>query len=271
MIFPDHFTKLESGAARIMAAIEGTPTGCIGHMRFNLPEKHNVIDLEGWQAIAPLMAQFAAVDNIRLIVLRGVGGRAFVAGADIAQFDEVLAGPEGTAFDQATISAFDAIADCPIPTLAAIEGYCIGGGLGIAAACDLRLARNDSKFGVPAGKLGLAYPANATRQLARLVGPSEAKRILFTAHPQTAETALRTGLIHEAVSAEAFEDALDTLISRIAANAPMSLQASKYILDNPQAEAADIKKRLADCLASADYEEGRTAFMQKRPPVFKGK
>ena len=239
-------------------------------MRFNLPEKHNVIDLEGWLAISTVMTRFAAQENIRLIVLRGIGGRAFVAGADIAQFEQVLTGPDGTDFDKATISAFDAIANCPIPTLAAIEGYCIGGGLGIAAACDLRITRDDGRFGVPAGKLGLAYPANATAQLARAVGPAQAKRILFTAAPVSAETAYDMGLVQAISPADSFNDMLAEWVAQISANAPMSLRTSKFILDNPDAAPAEVKKRLADCLASADYTEGRTAFMQKRKPIFKG-
>ena len=273
---PDNAKEIPSHAARLVAGVQQTANGSIGHLRFNLPEKHNVIDLEGWQAIAPVMADLAAIDNMRLIVLRGVGGRAFVAGADISQFDEVLNGApdsekEGSAFDRATISAFDAVADCPIPTLAAIEGYCIGGGLGLAAACDLRLARDDATFGVPAGKLGLAYPANATHQLARAVGATQAKRILFTAAPINAATAYDVGLVQAISPADDFEAMLDTWVAQISANAPMSLQASKFILDNPQADYEVIKKRLADCLASADYKEGRTAFMEKRKPVFKGK
>ena len=270
-LLPANCTAIDSGAARLVAGIEHTDTGMIGHLRFNLPEKHNVIDLEGWQAMAPLMARFAADVNIRLIVLRGLGGRAFVAGADISQFDKVLTGPDGTDFDRATISAFDAIAACPVPTLAAIEGYCIGGGLGIAAACDIRLARDDGRFGVPAGKLGLAYPANATRQLARAIGPAQAKRILFTAAPIDAATAHNIGLVQAVSAADGFDAMLADWVGQISANAPMSLQTSKFILDNPDAAPAEIKKRLADCLASADYTEGRTAFMQKRKPVFKGK
>ena len=270
-LLPANCVALETKATRLVAGVQHTDTGAIGHLRFNLPDKHNVIDLESWQAIAKVMNRLAATDNMRLIILRGIGGRAFVAGADIAQFEEVLTGPDGTDFDKATISAFDAIADCPVPTLAAIEGYCIGGGLGLAAACDLRIARADGKFGVPAGKLGLAYPANATHQLARAVGPAQAKRILFTAAQLDAETALQIGLVHEVSSAEGFEAMLDKWVGQISANAPMSLQASKFILDNPTAEAATVKKRLADCLSSADYKEGRTAFMQKRKPVFTGK
>ena len=270
-LLPANCEAWDSGAARLVAGVEQTENGIIGHLRFNLPEKHNVIDLEGWQAIAPLMARFAEVDNICLIVLRGLGGFAFVAGADISQFDEVLAGPDGTDFDKATISAFDAIADCPIPTLAAIEGYCIGGGLGIAAACDLRVTRDDGRFGVPAGKLGLAYPANATAQLARAVGAPQAKRILFTAAPVSAQTAYDMGLVQAVSAAAEFDTMLAEWVAQISANAPMSLQTSKFILDNPDATPAEVKKRLADCLASADYTEGRTAFMQKRKPVFKGK
>jgi enoyl-CoA hydratase len=269
-LLPEGAIAIDTKAARLVAGYETTANGKIGHLRFNLPEKHNVIDLEGWQGIAYVMQQLAVVEDIRLIILRGIGGRTFVAGADISQFEEVLAGPEGTEFDIATVSAFDAIAECPIPTLAAIEGYCIGGGLGLAVACDLRLAREDARFGVPAGKLGLAYPANATHYLSRLVGPAHAKRIIFTADRLAIDEAERIGLVQARVSAKTFETELQTLATTICANAPMSLQASKFIIDHPQADAAHVKKRLADCLASEDYAEGRQSFMQKRIPVFKG-
>ncbi|MBT5157612.1 MAG: enoyl-CoA hydratase [Rhodobiaceae bacterium] len=270
-LLPQGAIALDTKAARLVAGYETTPHGKIGHLRFNFPDKHNVIDLEGWQGIAYVMHQLAALDDIRLIILRGVGGKTFVAGADISQFEEVLAGPEGTEFDIATVAAFDAIAQCPIPTLAAIEGYCLGGGLGLAAACDLRLAREDARFGIPAGKLGLAYPANATQHLSTLVGPAHAKRIIFTADRLPIDEAERIGLVQHRASAENFETALQNLAESICAKAPMSLRASKFILDNPHAEAAQVKKRLADCLASEDYAEGRQAFLQKRDPIFKGK
>jgi enoyl-CoA hydratase/carnithine racemase len=269
-LLPDGTKQIDTRALRLVAGVQQTENGAIGHLRFNFPKKHNVIDLEGWQAIATVMTELAAIDNMRLIILRGIGGRAFVAGADISQFDEVLNGVEGSDFDRATIGAFDAVADCPIPTLAAIEGYCIGGGLGLAAACDLRLAREDASFGVPAGKLGLAYPANATRQLARAIGPAQAKRILFTAAPISAADAYDIGLVQAVSNGDIFDKMLAEWVAQISANAPMSLQSSKFILDNPQADNEVIKKRLADCLASADYKEGRTAFMEKRKPVFKG-
>ena len=262
--------QIETGAKRLKAHITATEFGAVGHICFSYPERLNAVDLEGWLALPALIDKLQAQDDVRLIVLSGAGGKAFVAGADITQFDEAFSGPNGATYDSATVDGFDAIANCRVPTLAAIEGHCIGGGLGIALACDIRLARADSQFGIPAGRLGLAYPANATHQLAQLVGVSEAKRIIFTAANLSVDDALNNGLISLAADADDFDATLAMLVTQISANAPMSLQASKFVLNTPHADAEEVKKRLADCLASADYAEGRRAFMEKRKPEFPG-
>ena len=161
--------------ARLRAEISGH----LARVTISYPERHNIIDLEGWLAFPDLMAQLTDNPDVRLIVLRGEGGRAFVAGADIAQFAEKFCGPVSNDYDAATVNAFDAVAQCPVPTLAAIEGYCIGGGLGLALACDLRLARR-CELCHSRRALGLPIP-DATERLRDTVGPS-APRIFCLPH-----------------------------------------------------------------------------------------
>ncbi|MBL6787620.1 MAG: enoyl-CoA hydratase/isomerase family protein [PS1 clade bacterium] len=258
---------IPTGAARLRAEVT---TGC-ATIIIDYPERHNVIDLEGWLALPDLIARLARLPDMRLIVMRGAGGRAFVAGADIAQFDEKYSGPHGSHYDTATIDAFDAVAACPIPTFAAIEGYCIGGGLGLALACDLRLARDDSSFAIPAARLGLAYPPNATDRLRATVGPSHAKDILFTARRLDASQALAMGLVNYVTSTADFDTELAHHVATICTNAPLTLKAAKAVIErHPDTDQAEIDQKIAACFASADYEEGRTAFMQKRPPEFSG-
>ena len=263
--------QIETGAKRLKAHITATDFGAVGHICFSYPERLNAVDLEGWLALPALIDRLQAQDDVRLIVLSGAGGKAFVAGADITQFDEAFSGPNGATYDSATVDGFDAIANCRVPTLAAIEGHCIGGGLGIALSCDIRLARVDSLFAIPAGRLGLAYPANATQRLVDTVGRAYAKEIIFTAGKFSSQQALEMGLINAVASAENFAQARQAYIEKICANAPMSLRASKFIIENPDASGEDKSNRLSACLESDDYAEGRQAFMAKRTPIFHGK
>jgi enoyl-CoA hydratase len=267
---------LDSGAARLQAgyskiSAEDARSSLVGHIVFACPERHNVLDLQAWQALPAVVEQLSGMADMRLIILRGAGDKAFVAGADIAQFEDAFNGPEGSRYDAATEHGFEALAQCAVPTLAAIQGYCIGGGMGLALACDIRLAGSDSQFAIPAARLGLGYPANATRRLAAIVGTARARDILFTARRFNAAEALEMGAIHYCVATDRFEAELSALQAQIAANAPKTLQTAKFILENPDAPEQDIRQRLADCLSSADYAEGRKAFMEKRAPVFRGK
>lgn len=264
-------TEIDTHASRLKAHIETTQYGAIGHLCFAYPERMNAVDLEAWQALPELFKSLQKTPDLRLIVLSGAGGQAFVAGADISQFEEAFSGPEGSQYDKATIDGFDAIAQCAVPTLAVIEGHCIGGGLGIALSCDIRIARDDSLFGIPAGRLGLAYPANATHRLIATVGSSFAKEIIFTARKFNCSEALAMGLINRASPKADFSALRDEMMAQICANAPMSLQTSKFIIENPQAAHKDVAQRLSECLDSEDYAEGRRAFMDKRVPHFTGK
>ena len=259
---------IATGAARLRAEISGH-LACI---TISYPERHNIVDLEGWLAFPDLMARLADNPDVRLIVLRGDGGKAFVAGADIAQFAEKFTGSVSPEYDAATVNAFDAVTRCPVPTLAAIEGYCIGGGLGLALACDLRLARDDASFAIPAARLGLAYPTRAAERLRDTVGLARAKDILFTARRFDVDEALTIGLVDYVAPTQDFETELSHRISTICANAPLTLRAAKGVLERtPDTDQAELDRKIAACFASADYEEGRLAFMEKRNPEFKGK
>jgi len=251
--------------------------GAIGWMIFNNPERLNAVSLDMWEAVPQLISAFDVDDDIRVIVLTGAGDRAFVAGADISQFGESRSTAEGIiAYEDATERAFNAIAAAQKPTIAMIDGYCIGGGLGIALSCDMRIAAEGSTFGIPAAKLGLAYGAAGTGRLVDVVGPSFAKEIFFTARRFTHEEALAMGLINRVTSRDALEDFVCNYCSLIADNAPLTVNTAKQVVDeftkapdNFGTEKCDAL--IARCFASEDYKEGRAAFMEKRKPIFKGK
>ena len=236
-------------------------TGAIGWMIFNNPERLNAVGLDMWQAVPEIMRAFDADPEIRVIVLKGAGDRAFVAGADISQFGESRSSAEGIlAYEQATM----------------IDGYCIGGGLGIALSCDLRIAAEHSTFGIPAAKLGLAYGASGTGRLVHIVGPAFAKEIFFTARRFTTDEALAMGLVNRVTTKEALETVTRDTCAAIAENAPLTVAAAKQVVDefarapgNFDHEKCDAL--IARCFASNDYKEGRAAFMEKRKPNFEGK
>lgn len=249
----------------------------VGHITLNQPEKLNAISYDMWVGLGSAMTHFEQDDEVRLIVLDGAGGKAFAAGADISQFGEKRDSPEAVAiYNAATKAAYDAVTGSAKPTLARITGYCIGGGMHLALCCDLRIASDDSKFGIPAARLGLGYGLDAIRPLTALVGPSRAKEILYTAKRFDAEQAQRMGLINQYTTRDEIDALVDDYVRTIAGNAPLTIRAAKYIvgecLRDPDARDLDRCQALVDdCFNSADYKEGRTAFMEKRPPRFTGK
>jgi enoyl-CoA hydratase/carnithine racemase len=248
----------------------------VGTLVFNNPEKHNALSLEMWAGVSRVLKSFDADDAVRAIVLRGAGGKSFISGADISQFEERRSTESKAAeYSAITDGAWAALGGTPKPVIAAIEGYCIGGGLAVAMKADIRIATRSSVFGVPAARLGIAYPSGAIRDLVNLVGPSEAKWILFTGRQLEAAQALRIGLINEVVEdGNALDKAVDALTQTLAANAPLSMRASKETIDQIAGNRLD-KQRLhelsVECIESADFAEGRKAFMEKRKPHFTGK
>lgn len=248
----------------------------IGWMIFNHPARHNALSLEMWQGIGDILEAWSVDDAVRVVVMRGAGGKAFVSGADISEFEARRANARQRAeYDRLTGRANHWLASFEKPMVALIEGYCVGGGLATALAADIRFATPDSRFGIPAAKLGLGYDYPGLAKLARLVGPSRARDILFTARLMDAQEAKSIGLINFIADRDDIEAQTIAYAETVAANAPMTVKAVKAALNTWENGAArddiDRVKRLVDaCFDSEDYKEGRRAFMDKRPPRFKG-
>jgi enoyl-CoA hydratase/carnithine racemase len=248
----------------------------VGIVTFNNPERHNAMSLEMWEAITRILEDFADDDEVRAIVLTGAGGKAFVSGADISKFASERASLEATrAYDVTTAAAFNSIYEFPKPTIAMIRGYCVGGGVGVASCCDLRICSDNSKFAVPAAKLGLGYAYAGLKRLVDVVGQSFAKEIFYTARQFDAQEAHAMGLVNRVVPAAELESYVKSITDVICANAPLTIKAVKFTVseilkDESKRDVAGVDKMVEACFASRDYTEGRTAFMEKRKPVFTG-
>ncbi|HEY7389151.1 MAG TPA: enoyl-CoA hydratase [Bryobacteraceae bacterium] len=251
--------------------------GAVGTLTFNNPERHNAMSLEMWQDATAKLEALGRDSPVRVIVLTGAGGKAFVSGADISKFESERASADGVAvYNAATEHFSQTLLDCPQATIAMIRGYCIGGGLGIAVACDLRVATEGSRFGVPAAKLGLGYGLENLRRLVDLIGPQFTAEMLFTARQFEAAEAARIGLINHLVPDAEVESYVHSIAETIAGNAPLTIRAVKGILRelarNPaERDSAKCDALVKACFASEDYREGRRAFLEKRKPVFTGK
>lgn len=239
------------------------------------PARKNAMTQGMWREMAALFAAFADDAAVRAVVLRGEGGD-FCAGADIGEF-ETVRGDAASArvYEADNSAAFAAIHDCPVPTIAAIGGICFGGGFGLAASCDIRIASADSTFSVPAARLGLAYPVDAMADIVHAVGPQVAKYMTYSAARLDAQAARAAGFLLEVVDESELGARADALATAIAANAPLSIRASKASINATlSADAADVADAVAlgdATFESADYAEGRAAFREKRPARFSGR
>lgn len=250
--------------------------GQIAELVLNAPDRKNALPLAAWQAIPGLLAELARDPDLRVCIVRGAGGKSFCAGADISEFEAIRSTPEAAKrYDDINVAAFKALKALPVPVIAAIEGPCLGGGLGLALACDLRIAARSAFFAIPAARLGLAYPPEALGDLLEAVSPSNAKRLLFSAERLTAEKALDMGLVNEVVDDMDLNQHINALSKALCANAPLSLKAAKQAINRlaqpgSQADATADLANAQVCIDSADYREGCRAFLEKRSPVFTG-
>ncbi|HWG05735.1 MAG TPA: enoyl-CoA hydratase [Beijerinckiaceae bacterium] len=250
--------------------------GGVGIVTFNNPERHNAVSLDMWEATKRILDDFAKDKDIRVVVLTGAGGKAFVSGADISKFASERASLEAArAYNVKSDAAYASIADFPKPTIAMIRGYCIGGGLGLATCCDLRICTDNSRFAVPAAKLGLGYGYTGLKRLVDVVGASFAKEIFYTARQFDAQEAQTMGLVNRVVPTAELETYVKSITDMISANAPLTIKAVKFTVgeilkDETKRNLAHSTELVEQCFASRDYNEGRAAFMEKRKPVFTG-
>ncbi|MCY3578404.1 MAG: enoyl-CoA hydratase-related protein [bacterium] len=262
--------SVDTGTNKLIAETEGA----IGRIVFDNPERHNAITADMFAALAAVVDVYEEDPAIRVVVISGAGGRAFASGADIANLDSSR-GPsrEPSSADNRTSRGPAALGRLTKPLIAAVDGYCLGGGLLVALHADLLVATDRSQFGIPAARLGVGYPIEGVEQLVGRVGDANAALILMTGDRFSAEEAHRMGLAHSVVPADQLDHDVERLCSRLVANAPLTLRAVKLSI----AAAAGRGDRqaaldaIADCWASEDFAEGRAAFQEHREPQFRGR
>ena len=248
----------------------------IGRLIFNNPKKHNAVSLEMWRSAENALKTFEDDDSIRVVILSGAGGKSFVSGADISKFDTERGNKEAIfEYNHRVSMVNNLVVRMRKPTIAQIEGYCIGGGLGLAICCDIRFCSQKSKFSLPAAKLGLGYPFDNLKRLVDLVGPAVTSDITFSARKLDAEEALRVGLVQK-IFDDNLHQYVDDYAVEMSKNAPLTIKSMKFNIGEAQKDQNDRNLEMAKLLveeafSSDDYIEGTSAFMEKRPPLFRGK
>ena len=246
----------------------------VGYVILDNPSRLNAISLSMWEKIGILLKEYENNNNIRCVVLKGKGKKAFSAGADISEFNNNRSQSDTVLkYDNVSKNSLQILQRFSKPTIALIDGYCIGGGLATALSCDIRLASKKSTFAIPAAKLGLAYDYLGIKKLRDIVGPSRAKYIFFTARQFTSDEAMQMGIIEQIFNDSDFEEHTLKVLNAISDNAPLTIASAKLAIDaDPQDSKMIQRCREFEqvCFSSKDYEEGRLAFSEKRKPFFKG-
>src|SRR5205814_937590 len=205
--------------------------GRVGYVIYNNPEKHNAVSLDMWEGAVAILEDFKNDKDIGVVVVTGAGGKAFVSGADISKFEKERSSEEAIARYSAIVEqSYAAFHEFPKPTIAMIRGYCIGGGMGLATCCDIRICTEGSKFAVPAAKLGLGYGYTGLKRLVDVVGASFAMEIFYTARQFTAAEALAMGLVNRVVPDGESESFVKSYADMIAGNAPLTIKAVKAVV-----------------------------------------
>jgi enoyl-CoA hydratase len=250
--------------------------GRVGYLIVHNPERHNAMSLAMWEEAGRLLEEFAKDAGVAVVVVTGAGDKAFVSGADISKFDDERGSADAVdRYNVAVENTYSAVHQFAKPVIAMIRGYCIGGGLGLAISCDLRIASDRARFAMPAAKLGLGYDVAGVRRFIDVLGSSTTKEIFFTARQYNASEALAMGLTNHVVPDADIETYVKEYADTVAANAPLTIAAVKATIaelqkDERQRDMRHAESLVRKCFASRDYEEGRRAFMEKRKPIFTG-
>jgi enoyl-CoA hydratase len=260
-----------------MAELITRKESAVGWVIFSNPAKHNAVSHDMWTALPGAIAALDADPEVRLIVITGDGDKAFISGADISQFEQARGSAEAQAvYNQAVVDAYEAPVNCSKPVLAKIRGICMGGGLGLAAACDIRFAAEDAVFRMPAGRLGLGYNYTGIKRFTQILGAAGTADIFFSARTFSAADALGMGFVNRVLPLADFDREVAAYCRMVAENAPLTLAAAKFAIRQTglDPEVRDLKQAahmIEICFDSEDYREGRRAFMEKRTPKFTGK
>ncbi len=256
----------------LQEAIDG-----VGIITFNNPEKRNAMSLQMWEGFGEALTELRDDPKVRVVVLKGAGDKAFVSGADISQFEKERHNAEASEeYSRRSAAQRALFADYPKPTIACIRGFCLGGGMLVAMLSDIRIAADNSQFGIPAAKLGIAYGYDGLKHLVSLVGPSWARLLMYTGMRINSAEALRIGLVERVLPDSELWNATMDIARTISGNAPLAIKAAKLTIGEVLKDAGnrdmDAVKRIGTaCMDSEDFREGRQAFMEKRKPQFKGR
>ena len=251
--------------------------GPVGWLTFNNPARRNAVSIDMWEGIPQVLDRFEQDANIRVIVLKGEGDKAFVSGADVSQYEKQRSTAEGIQhYEEIAGRVAERLQSCDKVIIAMIRGYCLGAGVNIALCSDLRIAAEDARLGIPAAKLGLGYRASSLRNLVDTVGPAYAREVLITGRQFEAEEAKTMGFVHRVAPVAELEALVLEYCAMISENAPLTIRASKRIVRellkaNGAFDAQACTALVKQCFESQDYIEGRRAFMEKRKPVFQGR